>query len=66
MNAEVVLTRPAYSVKEWAQACGVGEDAIRSHINNSRLIARYPTRKAIIFVEDGLEWLRSLPTEAAA
>lgn len=55
---------PSYSVANWAAACDLGETTIREHIADSNLVTRYPTTsKAIVTLEDGLAWLRTLPTE---
>jgi predicted transcriptional regulator len=63
----MAFTRTAYTVAEWAQACGLGETTIREHIANGNLVASYPTKaKAIIPLEEGLRWLRTLPTEQPA
>lgn len=66
MNPQIVLTRPSYGIKDWAVACGIGEDTVRQNISEGRLLVRYPTEKgakAVIFVEDGFDWFRRLPTE---
>jgi hypothetical protein len=64
---QIIFERPAYTVPEWAKACGLGETTIREHQADSRLLFRYPNRrKPIVFVEDGVDWLRSLPTEPPA
>lgn len=60
----IAFTRPAYTVKEFAEACGLGETTIRDHIELGNLVPSYPTKtKAIIPLEEGLRWLRSLPTD---
>jgi predicted transcriptional regulator len=61
---ELTFTRTAYTVAEWAAACGLGETTIRQHIEDGNLVPSYPTKtKAIIPVEEGMRWLRTLPTE---
>ncbi len=62
----VTFDRPAYTVKEWAQACGLGETTIRDHIEAHNLVPSYPNSKAIITLEEGLRWLRTLPAEKPA
>ncbi|MCU1409479.1 MAG: hypothetical protein JWR04_186 [Rhodoglobus sp.] len=59
----MTFTRTAYTVAEWAEACGVGETTIREHITDGNLVPAYPTSRAIIPIEEGLRWLRTLPSE---
>lgn len=60
----VAFTRPAYSVKEFAEAVGLSETVIRDHIAAGDLISVWPTKtKQIVRLEDGLKWLETLPTE---
>lgn len=59
----VTFTRPSYTVAEWAEACGIGETTIREHEKDGKLTFSYPNTKAIITLEEGLRWLRTLPTE---
>lgn len=60
---EITFDRPAYTVAEFARAVGLGETTIREHIEDNKLIASYPNSKAIITLEEGLRWLRTLPNE---
>lgn len=59
----ITFTKASYTIAEWAQACSIGETAIREEIKENRLVARYPNSKGVIALEDGLSWLRNLPTE---
>lgn len=64
---EIAFTKPAYSVKEFAEAVGLGETTIRDHINDGNLVSKWPTKtKQIITLEEGLRWLRTLPDEKPA
>lgn len=61
---QISFTRPAFTVAEFAKACGLGETTIREHIAANKLVLSYPTRtKGIITLEEGLRWLRTLPSE---
>ena len=62
----ITFDRAAYSVAEWAKACGRGETLIRNHIHQGTLVPQYPDSKALITLEEGLRWLRSLPAEDPA
>jgi hypothetical protein len=63
----VTFDRPAYTVAQWAKAVGLGETTIRDHIDAGNLVVSYPTKtKAIIPLEEGLRWLRTLPTDKPA
>ena len=62
----ITFDRTSYTVAEWARACGLGETTIRDHIKGGYLIPQYPNSKAIITLEEGLRWLRSLPAEDPA
>lgn len=59
----VTFTRPSYTVVEWAEACGIGETTIREHERAGNLTFSYPNSKAIITLEEGMRWLRSLPSQ---
>ncbi len=62
-----VVTLPdgklSYSLPEFAVATTIGVDMLRKYINEDKLVARYNGNRPIILREDGLEFLRSLPTE---
>lgn len=60
---EPKFTKLAYTVKEFAQATGYGETTIREHIADNNLTLSYANSKGTIALEEGLRWLRSLPTE---
>lgn len=59
----VTFSRPSYTVKEWAQACGYGETTIREAEEAGELAFSYANSKPVVTLEEGLRWLRSLPTE---
>jgi hypothetical protein len=62
----ITFDRAAYSVPEWAKACGRGETVVYKHIEAGNLVPQYPDSKAMITLEEGLRWLRSLPDEPPA
>jgi excisionase family DNA binding protein len=51
----------AYGIETFAEAVGVGRDAIYEAIREGRLTARKIGVRTIILHEDGEAWLRSLP-----
>lgn len=60
----IAFTRPAYSVAQFAEAVGLSETVIRDHIKAGDLITVWPTKtKQIVTLEDGLAWLRALPSD---
>lgn len=63
---QIAFTRPAYTLNEWAEACGLGRTTIREHIDANNLVPSYPNSKPIITLEEGLRWLRTLPSEPPA
>jgi len=64
------FTRAMYTVPEWAEACGIGETRVREHIADGNLVPSYldpvesgKRRTMYIPLEEGLRWIRTLPTE---
>lgn len=58
------MPKSSYSVREAAQEFGVSQDTIRRAIKANRLVAYFPSSKALLFHRDIEEWLRSSPTES--
>jgi hypothetical protein len=56
----------AYSILQAAEACGVSHDVIRQAIRSGQLIAKYPTRKAVILRTDLELWLANAPESRAS
>jgi excisionase family DNA binding protein len=52
----------ALSVKEAAQAAGIGRTTLFEEIRQGRITARKVGRRTIIVIEDLDAWLKSLPT----
>ena len=52
----------AYGVRPFAKAVGVGADAVYDAIREGRLKARKVGTRTLILHDDGMDWLRSLPT----
>jgi len=52
------FTHAAFTVPGWAEANSLGVVTVREHIAAGDLVASYPNSKAIITLENGLEWLR--------
>ncbi len=55
---EPTFTRVAFTVAGWAEANRLGVVTVREHIAAGDLVASFPNSKAIITLENGLEWLR--------
>jgi excisionase family DNA binding protein len=56
----------AYSVLQAAEVCGLHADTIRKAIRSGQLIAKYPTRKAVILRTDLELWLSNAPESRAS
>jgi excisionase family DNA binding protein len=53
----------AYTITEAAEACGVSHDVIRRAIAKGSIVARYPTARPVIPVDELRDWIESAPTE---
>lgn len=51
-------------VDQIAEATGISERVIWDAIRDGNLVARYPTTRPVVPVEEVRAWLNSLPTES--
>lgn len=63
MNETPVLDKLAYSIPNFAKAVDVSIEKVRQHIARGNLVRTYIDTKPVIMREEGLRWLRSLPSE---
>ena len=62
----VILTKAAYAVAEWADACSLSVGDLRKAISERTLTVRLaPSGRCLITAEDGMLWLRTLPVAPA-
>lgn len=64
MNEQPPIEQLAYSIPNFAKAVDLSVTTVREAIRRSELIPSYPAKmKPLITREEGIRWLRSLPTE---
>lgn len=54
----------AVTIDEAATACGVSRDVIKRALRAGELIARYPSSRPVIPMDELRSWLDSCPTES--
>jgi hypothetical protein len=59
-----VTTAIAVTIDEAAALVGVSRDVIKRALRSGELIARYPTSRPVIFIDELRSWLQSCPTES--
>lgn len=64
--ATVKLDKLAYSLDEFAAAVSLSKEYIRLQILADKLTPSYAGSKPLILRDEGLRWLRSLPSERVA
>jgi hypothetical protein len=63
IKPDVVLESLAYSIPAFSSVVGISVAMIYRNIDEKKLVPSYVNTKPLIMREEGLRWLRALPTE---